>query len=122
MSGYVTKLLLRIIMMRVRNKINPEIAEEQCGFVEGKGTTNAIFILRTLIERALEIQKDVFLCFLDYTKAFDRVHHDEIMKELKKIKYTWERPKNHQKYVLGTDCSNASRRRDQCISENKKRG
>ena len=42
-------------MMRVRNKINPEIAEEQCGFVEGKGTTNAIFILRTLIERALEI-------------------------------------------------------------------
>ena len=65
-----------------RNKINPEIAEEQCGFVEGKGTTNAIFILRTLIERALEIQKDVYLCFIDYTKAFDRVRHDEIIKEL----------------------------------------
>ena len=73
--------------MRVRNKINPEIAEEQCGFVEGKGTTNhAIFILRTLIERALEIQKDVYLCFIDYTKAFDRVRHDEIIKELTKLK------------------------------------
>ena len=70
-------------MMRVRNKINPEIAEEQCGFVEGKGTTNAIFILRTLIERALEIQKDVYL---DYTKAFDRVCHNEIIKELTKLK------------------------------------
>ena len=72
--------------MRVRNKINPEIAEEQCGFVEGKGTTNAIFILRTLIERALEIQKDVYLCFIDYTKAFDRVRHHEIIKELTKLK------------------------------------
>ena len=72
--------------MRVRNKINPEIAEEHCGFVEGKGTTNAIFILRTLIERALEIQKDVYLCFIDYTKAFDRVRHDEIIKELTKLR------------------------------------
>ena len=82
----VTKLLLRIIIMRVRNKINPEIAEEQCSFVEGKGTTNAIFILRTLIERALEIQKYVYLCFIDYTKAFDRVRHDEIKKKLTKLK------------------------------------
>ena len=72
--------------LRVRNKINPKIAEEQCGFVEGKGTTNAIFILRTLIERALEIQKDVYLCFIDYTKAFVRVCHDEIIKELTKLR------------------------------------
>ena len=86
LMSHVTKLLLRIIMMRIRNKINPEIAEEQCGFVEGKGTTNAIFILRTLIERALEIQKDVYLCFIDYTKVFDRVRHDEIIKELTKLK------------------------------------
>ena len=64
LMSHVTKLLLRIIMMRVRNKMNPEIAE-------GKGTTHAIFILRTLIERALEIQKDVYLCFIDHTKAFD---------------------------------------------------
>ena len=86
LMSHVTKLLLSIIMIRVRNKINPETAEEQCGFVEGKGTTNAIFILRTLIEQALEIQKDVYLCFIDYTKAFDRVRHDEIIKELTKLR------------------------------------
>ncbi|GFO09466.1 DNA replication licensing factor mcm8 [Plakobranchus ocellatus] len=86
LMSHVTKLLLRIIMMRVRNKIKPEIAEEQCGFVEGKGTTNAIYILRTLIERALEVQKDVNLCFIDYTKAFDRVRHDEIIKQLTQLK------------------------------------
>ena len=51
LMSHATKILLRIVMMRVRNKIIPEIAEEQCGFVEGKGTSNAIFMLRTIIER-----------------------------------------------------------------------
>ena len=46
LMSHVTKILLRIVMMRVRNKIRPEIAEEQCGFVEGKGT---------IIERTLQI-------------------------------------------------------------------
>ena len=45
----ITKILLRIIMKRVRNKIKTEISPEQCGFVEGKGTNNAIYILRTII-------------------------------------------------------------------------
>ncbi|GFO30221.1 ankyrin-1 [Plakobranchus ocellatus] len=72
-------------MLRIRNKIKPEIAEEQCGFVEDKGTSNAIYILRTLIERALETQKDVYLCFTDYTKAFDRGRHDEIITQLKQL-------------------------------------
>ena len=61
-------------MARMRNKITPEIAEEQCGFVKDKGTRNAIYLymLRTLTERAIEIQKDLYLCFIDYTKAFDK--------------------------------------------------
>ena len=41
-------------MMRVRNKIKPEIADEQCRFAEGKGTTNE---LRFLIERAVGVKK-----------------------------------------------------------------
>ncbi|GFO42831.1 endonuclease-reverse transcriptase [Plakobranchus ocellatus] len=83
--SHITKILLKIIKLRIRNKIKPEIAEEQCGFVEDKGTSNAIYILRTLIERALEAQKDVYLCFIDYTKAFDRVRHDEIITQLKQL-------------------------------------
>ncbi|GFO08467.1 endonuclease-reverse transcriptase [Plakobranchus ocellatus] len=39
-----------------------------------------------MIERALEVQKDVYLCFIDYTKAFDRVRHDEIIKQLTQLK------------------------------------
>ena len=85
LMSHVTKILLRIIMMRSRNKIRPEIAAEQCGFVEGKGTANAIFMLRTIIERALEMQTDLYLCFIDNTKAFDCVKHQEIVNLLKGI-------------------------------------
>ena len=50
--SHITKILLKILMARMRNKISPEIAEEQCGFVKDKGTRNAIYIymLRTLTE------------------------------------------------------------------------
>ena len=62
--------------MPLRNKIEPEKADEQCVFEENEVTTNATNILRTIIERAMEVQKEVYLCFIDYTKAFDSVHVD----------------------------------------------
>jgi len=37
-----------------------------------KGTRNAIFLLRTLSERSIEMQKDLYVCFVDYVKAFDK--------------------------------------------------
>ena len=36
-------------------------------------------MIRTLTERAIEIQKDLYLCFIDYTKAFNKLRHEEIM-------------------------------------------
>ena len=72
-------------MMRVRRKLRPEIGEEQNGFVTGKGTNNAIYIIRMLIERSIEVKTDLFLCFIDYTKAFDKVKHKEIISMLKDI-------------------------------------
>ena len=64
---HVTKLILRILMMRARPKITPEISKEQCGFMKDTGTRNAIFMIRRLNERAIETKRDIFLCFLDYT-------------------------------------------------------
>ena len=50
-----------------------EIREEQYGFVAGKGTIDAIFILRQLQEKYLENDKELYLVFVDLEKAFDRV-------------------------------------------------
>ncbi|GFO24183.1 RNA-directed DNA polymerase from mobile element jockey-like [Plakobranchus ocellatus] len=121
LMSHITKILLKIIMLRIRNELKPEIAEEQCGFVEDKGTSNAIYILRTLIERALEVQKDVYLCFIDYTKAFDRVRHDEIIAELKQLNIDGKDLRIIKTHVLGTNCSNENRKQNQHISGHKTR-
>ena len=66
----------------MRNGITPEIGREQFGFVEDVGTRNVSFVLRMITERATEFQKDVCLCFIDYTKAFDKVRHNELFEDL----------------------------------------
>ena len=81
----VTKILLRVLLKRVRAKISPQISDEQFGFVAGKGTSNALFSLRMITERALEVQKDVFACFVDYEKAFDKVKHEDLFNMLKTL-------------------------------------
>ena len=51
--------------------------------MEGKGTRIAIFILMMLSERSIEMQKDVYLCFIEYGKAFDGVRHEDLIEILK---------------------------------------
>ncbi len=57
--SHVTKILLKILMMRMKSKIRPEIAKEQYGFTPDKGTRNAIFIVRMIIERSIEVKHDI---------------------------------------------------------------
>lgn len=54
-------------MTRMENKIKTEITEKRCRFVEDKGTGNAWYILQKVTERALEVQNDLYVCFIDYT-------------------------------------------------------
>ena len=55
-----------------------EISQVQYGFMPDRGTRNAIFVLRRLVERSIQKQKDVFTCFIDYSKAFDTVKHTSL--------------------------------------------
>ena len=48
-----------------------------------RGTRNAIFTLNMLLERSIEVQKYIYLCFIDYSKAFDKVRHDDLFAILK---------------------------------------
>lgn len=79
------KVILKVILERMRNKIKLEIARTQTGFIAGKGTRNAIFMLRTIIERNIDINKEIYLCFVDYSKAFDSVIHEKLIQLLKQL-------------------------------------
>ena len=85
LMSHVMKLILQIIIARVDSKIESEISDNQSGFRPGKGTREGIFNLRTIIERYLEVQKIVYICFIDYAKAFDTVYHEDIMDRLEMI-------------------------------------
>ena len=78
----VTKVLLKIVQERIREKVEFVLAEDQFGFRKGKGTREAVSCVRNLLERAIEMQNTVHLCFIDYRKAFDRVHHDQLIQDL----------------------------------------
>ena len=75
----------RVVMNRVRGRTLQEIAPEQYDFMPDKGTRNAIFVLRRISERAIEKQKDIYACFIDYSKAFDTVRHEPLIDLLKAI-------------------------------------
>ena len=81
----VLKVILRILMQRMRNKIRTEIDKTQCGFMNDTGTRNAIFILRNICERTIEVNKNLYLCFIDFTKAFDKVRHNKLLNMLQDL-------------------------------------
>ena len=81
----VTKLLLKIVMDRMKMKVEAELDDAQSGFCQGKGTREGLLNLRLICERHLEVQKDVYICFLDSEKAFDRVRHEPLIQCLREI-------------------------------------
>ena len=83
MSQVAKTLPKKIILLCNSTVIDQEIGENQSGFRERKGTREGIYNLRTINERYLEKQKDVYICFIDYEKALDRVNHDKLIGKLK---------------------------------------
>ena len=75
------KIFERVIDARLRSMV--EITPNQCGFVKGKSTTDAIHAARLVMERHHEKRKTVHLAFLDLEKAFDRVPHSLIWHALR---------------------------------------
>ena len=67
------------LVVSVLNRLSKHIAnigfipESQCGFVQGKSTTDSSFALQQLQEKCRLYSQDLYLLFIDLTKAFDTV-------------------------------------------------
>ena len=61
------------------------IDDSQFGFVPGRGTTDAIFVVRQLQEKYLAASKRLCIAFVDLEKAFDRVPRKVIWWALRKL-------------------------------------
>ena len=69
--SHTMKVWERIIEARLRDRV--EISKQQYGFMPGKGTTDAMFALRMLMEKYREGQRELHCVFVDLEKAYDRV-------------------------------------------------
>ena len=77
--------MLKILQARLQQYVNRELPDVQAGFRKGKGTRDQIANIRWIIEKATEFLKNIYLCFIDYTKAFDCVDHNKLWKILKEM-------------------------------------
>ena len=62
-----------------------EIANELAGFRKGRGTRDHINNIRWIQEKCHEFGQLLYLCFIDYSKAFDCVDHEKLWLALRKI-------------------------------------
>ena len=65
--------------------MNREIPDVQAGFRKGRGTRDQIDNICSIIEKAKELQKNIYFCFINYAKAFDCVDHSKLWKILKEM-------------------------------------
>ena len=80
------KILARIILNRLVTNIAEEnLPEAQCGFRPGRSTTDMIFTVRQVQEKCIEQNMDLYVTFIDLTKAFDTVNREALWDILAKL-------------------------------------
>ena len=72
--------MLKILKARLQQYMKHEVTDVQTGLRKGRGTRNKIANIRWIIEKARECQKNIYLCYIDYAKAFDCVDHHKLWK------------------------------------------
>ena len=70
--------MLKILQARLQQYVNCELPDVQAGFRKGRGTRDQIANIRGIIEKARGFQKNIYFCFIDYAKVFDRVDHNKL--------------------------------------------
>ena len=80
--SHTSKVMLKILQMRLQQYVNLELPDVQAGFRKGRGTRDQIANIHWITERAREFQKNIYSCFIDYAKEFDCVDHSKLWKIL----------------------------------------
>ena len=70
--------MLKILQARLQQYMNGELQDVQAGFRKSRETRGQIAYTHWITEKAREFQKEIYFCFIDYTKAFDCVDHNKL--------------------------------------------
>ena len=83
--SHASKVRLKILQARLQQYMSQELPNIQAGFRKGRGTRDQIANVHWITEKARELQKNIYFCFIDYAKAFDCVDHNKLWKILKEM-------------------------------------
>ena len=76
----VSKVMLKVLQARLRQYVNHELTDAQAGFRKVRGTR---IKLPTFVGSLRKHEKNIYFCFIDYSKAFDCVNHNKLWEILK---------------------------------------
>ena len=77
--------MLKILQTRLQQYVNWELPDVQAGFQNSRGTRDQTAKIHWIIKKAREFQKNIYFCFIDYTKVFHCVDHNKLWKILKEM-------------------------------------
>ena len=102
--GNVTKIILRVLMVRNSRIFDRKAGRTKSGFRKGMGTREGIFNFRNIVEKLLEKHRKIYIRFIDYEKAFDRVYHRKLIEILEDYEIDGKDIRLIKKIVLASDC------------------
>ena len=76
--SYASKVMLKILQARLLQYMNHELPDAPARFRKGRGTRDQIANIRWIIKKARQFQKNIYFCFIDYSKAFDCVDQNKL--------------------------------------------
>ena len=76
------KVYAKCLERKCREIVESKLKDGQCGFRPGRSTTDQIFTLKQIFEKSWEYGKDLFACYVDLEKAYDRVPREKLWKVL----------------------------------------
>ena len=76
--SHPSKVMLKILQARLQQYVNCKLLDVQAGFRKSRGTRDKIANIHWITEKAREYQKNSYLCFIYYAKAFDCMDHNKL--------------------------------------------
>ena len=76
--SHTSKVMLKILQVRLQQYVNCELPDVQEGFRKDRGTRDPIANIFWIMEKGREFQKNIYFRFIDYAKAFDCLDHNKL--------------------------------------------
>jgi len=102
--AHTAKTVVKILRRGIERKIEDVLREDQFIFRRGKGTRDAIGMLRIISERTLEIDAELCVCFIDWQKAYDRVNWTKLKQILKVNGIDWHERRLISNLYMAQEC------------------